>query len=221
MPAKDTTGISISLHPKDGVSEFEVGALGRWVGNLKNLTRHALVLEKNKAEGKHVHIALEFSKITDQDNVKDNFFRFFKKSLYTDQRWIENKKRSICIKAHDDICGLVGGYYTKSELPEVISMVGFSDEDLSKGKQRRDVAIVEKDKRTCSKITLIPQLVQRHQYLIEPEHQWILAYEQMTAQNQVQACLEQLIIEGYHNYLLHWTPALERTIIKNWRYLAK
>jgi len=212
MPAKESYGISISLHPLEGVSDFEVSSFGRWVGELKKLSRHAIVLEENKQKGKHCHIALEFNKTTNQDNVKRNFKSYFANSLYTDPRWTTNVQRSICIKAHDDIPGLVGGYYTK-DTGEVISISGFNEQELKEGKDRRTAAVVKKDKHICNKMNFIQLMIDKHNSKNANDP----GYPEMDDPAQVNECYKSIIRDGYKNYVLIFTKAVREQITYSWK----
>jgi len=216
MPAKPSFTHHLILHPEGGINEVEVGSFSRWVGAWgAKLTRHCFVLEQNKQDGQHAHIALEFKTLKRQDDLKKQL----KKDLtfiQQDERWTKNPFRSLVLKAHDDINGLVGGYFEKSANPKTVSIAGFNEEQLREGKVRRDEAIQKKEKITCNKMKLVPLIVKVHHTIKAQQCIEGKPYIYAQPEQQVELCFRLVILEGYVNYVHHWTPTLRNNTIKYW-----
>lgn len=219
MPAKKTQSIHCVFHPKDGVSELEVGSLSRWVGALKGVSRHAIVLEENKKEGKHCHIALAFNYILTQETVRDDFMKTFEKSFLTDTRWntkCGNMMPAIKIGHHPDLECLVGGYFSKQEMPTVISMVGFDKEKLSEGKVKYEGKVEAKKKHVCVKDNFTGLMIEKHSKHWNSNE----TYQNMTDEEQVDYCFRQILLDGYKNYVHIYTKPLRGTLIKFWHSIV-
>jgi len=219
MPAVPSFGHHLILHPEGGITQVEVGSFSRWVGAWgAKLTRHAWVLENNKLDGQHSHTALEFKTKKRQDDLRKDMLKDPNLSfLKTDPRWSANPLRSLVIKAHNDIPGLVGGYFTKSNHHSVVSIVGFNEEELKAGKARRDTAIKNGEKRQCNKMKLLPLLIEIHSKFSNDDWE---EYKQFEAAMQVNTCFQALIAKGYVNYIHHWTPTVRKNTIEYWKQLS-
>ena len=218
MPAKPSFTHHLILHPEGGINEVEVGSFSRWVGAWgAKLTRHCFVLEQNKRDGQHGHIALEFKTLKRQDDLKKQLRKDLP-FIIQDERWTKNPFRSLVLKAHDDINGLVGGYFDKSANPKTVSIAGFNETQLREGKVRRDEAVEKKEKLICNKMKLVPLLIRYHHTAKNDSNATIQGrpYYHNLPERQVEYCFERLIHDGYVNYLHHWTPTLRNNTIKYW-----
>jgi len=213
MAPKQTTNILVTIRPRHGINEIEVGMFNGWVGKQsKQLAKYAVVVEKPNTPGQHLHSVLVFHKETNQDNVKRQVKALYAALISSDERW-DNPKIAIDVKAHHDPNGCVGGYFEKED-HLIIHCVGFNTEELEAGRQRRDVCIDKKKKLTCNKQLLLPMLINIHRHSqMEDDYPSI-------ASDQVEYCFNSLIKAGYHNYIHHWSLSTRVNVIKYWESLT-
>jgi len=225
MPAKKTLAISITIRPGNGVSNDEVGLFCKWVGGLgKELAKSAAVLERPDTLEQHIHAGLLFKEETDQDSVRRRLKKLFATQILEDDRW-RNFGVAVCVRAHDNFRGLVGGYFTKEDDCKKLFMEGITQDELEEGKKDRDRGLLAKAKRLCSKSTLIPSLLDVYDELQVAQHRACRnpqEYTEWTARYpdgvKPQDCLDILIQRGYVNYLIHW-PCIKKTVHENWTQL--
>jgi len=222
MPAKKTRTVLITIRPRSGINDVEVGMFERWVGTeAKLLEKYCIVLEK-KDDSRHLHAVLVYHKDTTQDNVKRKALPIFATLVATDWRW-ENPKIAFDCKAHHDPNGCVGGYLAKED-HVVRSCVGFNTEELTAGKVRREVCIEKKKKHAPNKLNLIPMLINIHKHsMYAYDDEGTLQdteYSGLSYADKVDWCFAQILEQGYVNYVLIWTPTLRNAIVKNWRFLT-
>lgn len=114
---------SLTYSPEGDCSEVP-----KWVTELieKKFISHALAItERHTANDKwHIHVGFRI-------------IRSYKSDYAWWQKFTDQKKPELEVLYHDNICGLVGGYLTKSEPDNVrvLLRVGFTDEQLELGKQ--------------------------------------------------------------------------------------
>jgi len=209
MAPKQTTNIFITLRPRLGINELEVGMFNGWVGKQsKQLVKYGIVVEKPNTPGQHLHSILVFHKETNQDNVKRQVKALYAALISSDERW-DNPKIAIDVKAHHDPNGCMGGYLDKED-HQVLHCVGFNTEELEAGRKRRDVCIDKKKKLTCNKQLLFDKLITIHRHSeMEDDYPSIVA-------DQVEYCFIELIKQGYHNYIHHWSLSTRLNVIKYW-----
>lgn len=212
MAPKRTTNIFITIRPRHGINDIEVGMFNGWVGKQsKQLAKYAVVVEKPNSPGQHLHCILVFHKETNQDNVKRQVKALYAALVLTDERW-ENPKIAIDVKAHHDPNGCVAGYLEKEE-HQVLSCVGFNTEELELGRKRRNDCIDKKKKATCNKMTLLPMLINIHRHYVNEDD-----YPSTPAE-QVEMCFNELLKQGYHNYVHHWSLSTRCNVIRYWESL--
>lgn len=217
MPAKNTKNIFITIRPRGGINDVEVGIYNGWVGaNRTQLEKYAVVLEKPGTDAQHLHSMLVWKEETNQDNIKRQLWTLFAHQIETDTRW-ENRKVAVDCKAHHDPDGCVGGYLEKDEDTQILHCEGFDREGLLAGKLRRDTAIDKKKKKLCTKLELLPMLRDMNQeleYNKDPDIRE--AYEELSIDKRVDTCLSKIIVNGYINFLHIWSPSLRGNTIKYW-----
>jgi len=223
MPAKSTNNILITLRPREGINDVEVGMFQTWVGTESSkLRQYAVVLEKEGAE-RHLHCVLVYHKETNQDNVKDKIYRLLKPLYTSDPRW-EVRGVNTDVKAHHDPTGCVGAYFTKED-HVFISCQGFDTTELQAAKLRVTAHKEKKRKHVSAKDTLIPLLRKVHENCTEDSiydeaTDSFTAYKDCTNKFQLDHCFRELLHQGYHNMLHHWSPALRRNLLEYWGDLA-
>jgi len=214
MAPKQTTNILVTIRPRLGINDLEVGMFNGWVGKqAKLLSKYAVVVEKPNTTGQHLHSVLVFHKETNQDNVKRQVKALYATLISSDERW-DNPKIAIDVKAHHDPDGCVGGYLEKED-HQVLHCVGFNTEELQAGRDRRDVCIVKKKKMVCNKQQLIPMLINIHrQSYCEDDYPTKIP-------EQVEYCFSELLKLGYHNYIHHWSLSTRCNVIRYWESLIQ
>lgn len=211
MAPKKTRNILVTIRPRGGINDVEVGMFEHWVGTQSALLdKHCVVLEK-AGDSRHLHAVLVWKKDTTGQNVKSKVQTIYALLIASDFRW-ENPKIAIDSRSHHDPDGCVGGYLSKEE-HTVKSCIGFKTEELAAGKERRDAALEKKKKHVPNKNNLIPMLCDYHKLWKEDE-----SYP-TDPEQQLDFCMDQILVSGYVNYLLIWTPTLRRTLISKWRVI--
>lgn len=222
MPAKNTKNIFITIRPRGGINNVEVGMFQKWVGaNRALLEKIAIVLEKPDTDAQHLHSMLVWKEDTNQDNVKRQLWTLYSHQIATDTRW-ENRKVAVDCKAHHDPNGCVGGYLEKDEETQIVTMDGFDADELLAGKQRRDTCLDKKKKKLCTKLELLPMLRDMNQeleYNKDPDIRE--AYEVLSIDKKVDTCLSKIIANGYINFLHIWSPSLRGNTIKYWNEILQ
>jgi len=223
MPAKKTTNFLITLRPREGINEVEVGMFQTWVGTeASKLLKYAIILEKEGAE-RHLHCVLVYRNVTDQDNIKSKLYTLLKGLYTSDSRW-EIKGVNTDVKAHHDPNGCVGDYFTKED-HVFINCQGFDTSELQQAKLRVSSIKERKKKHVSKKDTLIPLLRKVHEQckddmIYEAATATSTPYIQCINKFQVEYCFKELLHQGYHNMLHHWTPTVRRNIIEYWSDLS-
>jgi len=217
MPAKNTKNVFITIRPRGGINDVEVGQFNGWVGKNKTLLeKYATVLEKPDTGGQHLHSMLVWKEETNQDNIKRQLWTLFAAQIQTDTRW-ENRKIAIDCRAHHDPDGCVGGYLEKDEDTQILHCEGFDREGLLAGKARRDTAIEKKKKKLCTKLELLPLLIHTNDEIeCDPDPDIRDAYEVLSIDKKVDKCIATLVANGYINFLHIWSPSLRGNTIKFW-----
>lgn len=213
MPPKKSLCISVTVRPRDGIDQKEVAALSHWVTELKKLKASAAVIEKPNTNEAHCHIALLFEDQTTGQNIAKRLETVFKSEITAGGRW-EHPRVAIVCRAHTSFAGLVGGYFTKEEDHQKLWMNGITQDELDKGKQERDQAIAKQKKKNCSVSNLIYELRDIYDELDQqhPLSSWKLDHPNGAT---AQECLEELLLRGKLNYLIHWGK-MKKSIEANW-----
>lgn len=222
MPAKKTRTVLITIRPRGGINDVEVGMFEHWVGTeTKLLEKQCIVLEKT-GDSRHLHAVLVYHKDTTQDNVKRKVLPIFAVLVATDTRW-ENPKIAFDCRAHHDPNGCVGGYLEK-ETHEVRSCVGFNQEELTAGRARRDTALERRRLHAPNKLNLVPNMINLHHHSIwavdEDGNMDPSQYSYLSVPDKVDWLFGQIIRQGYINYIHVWSPALRSSIIRHWQDLT-
>jgi len=212
MPPKQTRSFLITLRPRGGINDLEVGIFEGWVGErVKLFEKYAIVLEKT-GSSRHLHCVLVYHKETNQSNIKKALYLQFAQQIANEANW-DTPKIAFDVKAHHDPDGCVGGYLEKEDAHTVRSCVGFNLEGLQAGRDRRNEAIHKRKLRECNRQNLLYLMYEAHAEL------WKInsAYRMLMPNKQVPACFKEVLRMGYINYALIWTPTLRSTVIDNWR----
>jgi len=224
MGAKKTTQIHVTLRPREGITDAEVGMYMDWVGTQAELLeKHCTVTEKTGAE-RHLHSILVWHDTTDQDNVKSKLQVAFLNKLYESNEMWDTPRVNTKIKAHHDPNGLVATYFEKDEARVIVKCEGFNIKELSAAKSRVGTLIENKKKHAPSKLNLLPMLLDIHKFKNSDEILYynkdgdgvVSGYTGFCPQIQVEECFKDLLRSGYHNMIHHWTPVTKSNIIKYW-----
>lgn len=214
MPAKQTKCVSVTVRPRDGITQKEVAALGKWVADLEKLKATAAVIEKPNTDAAHVHIGLLFDDETTSQNIYRRLLTIFQTEIKAGGRW-EFPKIAIVCRAHHSFSGLVGGYYTKDDDRHELWTKGITEDQLNAGKEERDEAINKQKQKNCSQSTLIYELrkiYDEFKMIYKEDEEW---NDDHPTGATAQECLEELILRGFLNYLIHWGK-MKKSIEANW-----
>jgi len=212
MPAKETLSVSITIRPRLGINDKEVVDFGRWVGDLKGLSKSAAVLECPGTPDQHLHCGLLFEKQLTADGVKRRLWTLFAKLLKEDDRW-DRRDIAIVCKAHHDFNTLVGGYFMK-ENHTVVFMTNVSEDELRAGGVNYEAKKKEAERRKVSAPGLQRALLAAYDVLnvnYKDDNGVWQEPQPITPTH----CMSELIRIGKQDYLRFW-PQQKKSIEAFW-----
>lgn len=217
MPAKPGITFSITFRPgrpvEDVLSQTAMAELLSEYG-----ISYAVAYEQTgDINTGHWQCGLITKDETRQDHLKDSMMRRLVKLTDSSFEWNENqRKHTLHVKHHNDICQLVGGYCTKQDINPLI--VGFTDDDLEDGRARYERSLASRDKRMpVTKSAILPLLRETHERVMGEcvKSRNLEKFQKLTPSEKLNLLEKMLISDGYD--LSEVLSGIKRNyIVKHW-----
>lgn len=216
MPAKCGTTFSITVRfglPIEPI--LPQGVMGSTLGEFG--ISYAVAYEQKGDESTgHWQCGLITKDETRQDHLRDRLLNRLMK-VCKDVEWNEDrKKHAVCVRFHNDIIQLVGGYCTKQDINPLI--VGFTDDDLEDGRARYERSLASRDKRMpVTKSAILPLLRETHERVMGEcvKSRNLEKFQKLTPSEKLNLLEKMLISDGYD--LSEVLSGIKRNyIVKHW-----
>lgn len=210
MPAKGATSFNITLNTGDSelFNRLTLEKFRDLIKSKVDISKYAICGEM--ASYPHYHAAIVTTNTERQDKIKDRLLPVFKQYLASQGfDWSsDNDKHALRINYHPDIHTLAGGYCAKDQSGGY-EIYGFTDDDMSLGKERYDTLLTEKKKKIpVSRSGLLLLMKETFQNLWESvalDSKKVDIWEKKSPKEKMDFLNSLIVHEGYDTSLVYGT----------------